>query len=441
MIWLNILYFLIISYYGYTFLRSEGRIVKSPFDKTQMIALTGPEMFWVLTFATGLLAFSAPLPIDLMALRLLVIMILCCIGFGVVQNKPIWSLPLRLYVVYLIWLVIGLFYSPSISYGIRVILKYSYPLIFCLFASAAVDNLPTAMKASLAARWVGMISICFVFIPFIKPFIPGVFWYGTARAINYISMMTLSIALFFFTDQKKKNLFLSIFFLLPCFLWVLRTSIMGSGVAIMAFALIRWRVKSLPVIAFVFIMGVVAVFTIPSLKQKMFFDNNQNVTIEQFQEGKLSRKDIRTNAREAMWEDLENRFFKPHPLIGSGTGTVQNYMYNHFVFGGLTVPHSDFIQMKCDNGLIGLVLYCAISILIFLHCFKIYWSTDDNRLKLFAITAGASMLGVFATLYSDNSVNYSMATLAMPYGFYGMTLGLKRAFENEEISEDYSLDS
>lgn len=436
MIWLNVLYFLIISYYGYTFLKSEGRIVKSPFDKTQLIALTGPEMFWVFTFATGLLACAAPLPIDLKALRLFVIMILCCVGFGIVKEKPIWSLPLKLYFLYLVWLIIGLIYSPSVFYGIRVILKYSYPLIFCLFASSAIDNFTTAIKASLAARWIGLIAIIFAFVPFIGYFLYGLFWYSTAQAIHFISLMTLSIALFFFTNEKKKNLFFSVLFLLPCFLWVFRTSIMGSGIAIMAFALIKWRIKALPLIVCIIVAGVVAVFTIPSLKQKMFKSGSENMTIENFQQGGVSMDNVETNAREAMWNFLENKFYKDHKIIGSGTGAVQNYMYSHFIFGGLTVPHSDFVQMKCDNGLIGLILYCTISILIFLHCFKIYWTTDDNRIKLFAITAGASMLGVFATMYSDNTVNYSMATLAMPYGFYGMTLGLKRAFDNEKISQN-----
>lgn len=425
MIWLNVIYFLIISYYGYIFLRSEGRIVTSPFSKNDLMALTGPEMFWVLTFATGLLAFSAPLPIDLMAVRLLVIMLLCIIGFSIVRRSPVWSLPLKLYVVYMVWIAIGLFYSPSLSFGIRVILKYTYPLIFCLFASAAVDNFPTALKASLAARWVAVISLIFAFVPFIGRLVPGVFWYGTATAINYISIMTLSLALFFFTNEKKKNLWFTILFLLPCFIWVFRTSIMGSGVAIMAFALIKWRVKSLPVILGVLLAGVIAVFTIPSLNQKMFKPGSENMTIENFQQGGVTMNNVNTNAREAMWEFLENKFYEPHKLIGSGTGAVQTYMYGNYVFGGLIVPHSDFVQMKCDNGLIGLILYCGVSILIFLHCFKIYWSTDDNRIRLLAITAGASMLGVFATLYSDNSVNYSMATLAMPYGFYGMLLGVK----------------
>ncbi len=431
MIYLNIIYFLIITWYGYKFLVSDGKIVKSPFDKTESYHFTGPEMFWCLTFSTGLLAFSAPFAVDLMAVRLLTIMVLCLIGFRYVPDQLIWSLPLRLYVIYLIWLLIGCFYAPSVSYGLRVILKYSYPLIFCLFASAAVDNFAVAYKASVLARFVAVISIIFAFVPLIGYLVPGVFWYGTARAIHYISIMTFSISLFFFTDEKKKNFWYAVLFLLPCFLWVFRTSIMGSGVAIMAFALIRWRIKSLPVIAGVLVAGVIAVFTIPSLREKMFNENTTNATIENFQEGGITMDNVNTNAREAMWEFLEHTLYDGHEISGSGTGSVQNYMYNHFVFGGLKVPHSDFVQMKCDNGLIGLYLYAAITLLIFSHCFRIYWNTDDDRVRLFAITAGASILGVFATLYSDNSVNYSMATLSMPYGFYGMTLALNKRLQEQ----------
>ncbi|MBD5366534.1 MAG: O-antigen ligase family protein [Bacteroides sp.] len=429
MVYLNIIYFIIITWYGYKFLKSNGRIVRSPFDKNDDLLLTGPEMFWVLTFSTGLLAFSVPLPIDLMAVRLLFIMILCYIGLSYVDHKPIWSFPLKLYIIYLVWLVIGCLYSQSPSYGIRVVLKYTYPLIFCLFASAAVDNFLVAFKAAITARWVATLVVIVKFIPFSYLLIPGVLWFGTAQAIHFISIMTLSIALFFFTNQKKKNLIYTILFLLPCFIWVLRTSIMGSGIAIIAFSIIRWRAKSLPVIAGVLAAGVIAVFTIPSLKEKMFTEETTNASIENFKEGELSMDNVNTNARAVMWEFLEHKLYVDHKIAGSGTGALQNYMYNHTIFGGLKVPHSDFVQIKCDNGLIGLYIYLAIGISIFIHCFKIYWSSDDNRIKIFAITAGASVLGVFATMYSDNCVNYSMATLSMPFGFYGMTLALNKRLD------------
>ena len=41
-----------------------------------------------------------------------------------------------------------------------------------------------------------------------------------------------------------------------------------------------------------------------------------------------------------------------------------------------------------------------------------------------AITAGASSAGILLTMYTDNVINYTMATLSYPCGFYGMMLGL-----------------
>lgn len=397
----------------------------NPIDPDTRIALNGPETFWVLTFATGLLSLSGDLGLDISALRMAVVEVLCIVGLCIAQRRPVWSFPIVIYIVYLLWLFVGLTYGPSFNFGIRVILKYSYPLLICLFASAAVEDIEVWMKSALWARKVALISVIFAFVPFLGIIFP-VFWYATARAINYISMMIFSLALFYYTDEKRKNLLYAVLFILPCFIWVFRTSIMGSLVAIMAFYFIRNRVRSLPIIFGIIISGILAVFFIPSLHDKMF-QKGSNITLEMFQNGEVSMDNVNTNAREAMWKDLQSRFFEEHELIGSGTGTVQNYMYNNYVFGGLRVAHSDYVQMKCDNGLISLVLFCSIAIVIFLHCFKVYWANkNDVKLRLVALVAGASIAGVFVTLYSDNTVNFSMATLSMPFGFYGMMLGILR---------------
>lgn len=432
MIFLNFIYFLAITICGYRFLKSDGGLVKGALDREKILHYSGPELFWCLTFSTGLLALSGNVGIDLMAVRLLMLEILCVIGLSTVADRPVWTPALRIYLIYLLWLFIGCFYGPSWAYGIRVILKYTYPLLLCLFASAAVRDAEVFLKSSRLARMVALISVIFAFVPFIGLLIPGVFWYATARAINYISIMIFSLGLFYFTSgpERRRNLFYAILFILPCFMWVFRTSIMGSLVAIMTFYFIKYRLRSLPIIAAIILAGVIAVFTIPSLKKKMFKTGTKNATIENFQEGGIGMDQVETNAREGMWTFLENRFYKEHELIGSGTASVQNYMYTHRVFGGLRVPHSDFVQMKCDNGLIGIFIYACIPLLIFFHAFRTYWGTDIPIIRLSALVAGASMIGVFVTCYSDNVVNYSMCTLSMPYGFYGMMLGLKTHYES-----------
>ena len=429
--YLNIIYFLIITAYGYKFLQSDGKIVKGALNSEQTYHYSGTELFWCLTFSTGLLAFSANVGLDLMAIRLLVLEIFCIVGLSVAQRKAILSFPLKIYIAFLIWIVIGIFYSDYPMYGFRTVLKYIYPLLLCMFASAAVSDAEVFMKSSLWARKIGVIGIEFAFIPYLNWVFPGVFWYGTARAINFISIMIFSLGMFFFTNKKKENILYVLLFMLPCVVWVFRTSIMGSLVAIMAFSLIKFKVKALPIIAGVFVLGIVAVFTIPALKEKMFYDDS--VTIEDLREGRISEDNIDTNYRAFMWEKMQNKFYDDHKSIGSGTGTSQGYMYqNSDEFSGLKILHSDFVQQKCDNGLIGLVLYGAMVFFIFVDCFRTYWNRESSgALKLCAIVAGASLIGVYATFYSDNVVNYSMATLSMPFGFYGMMLGMRRAERGE----------
>ena len=182
MYFFNYIYFLIITVAGVKFLFTKQDIVTHPLDKKKKILLDGPELFWVLTFSTGLLAFSAPGMLDLMAIRLMILEIFLLVGLFIVKRKPQWNIVVILYMIYMIWLIIGLSYTLSASYGFRVILKYSYPLLIMLFASAAVRDKEIFLKAGLIARIVAIVSIGFSFIPLIGYLVPGVFWYGTDEA-------------------------------------------------------------------------------------------------------------------------------------------------------------------------------------------------------------------------------------------------------------------
>lgn len=428
---LNYIYFLIITTFGLKFIFQKQGVVTHPLDKEQKLLFTGLELFWTLTFSTGLLALSAPGGIDLMAIRLLVLELFCLIGLFIVKNKPIWSLPSIIYIIYIIWLFIGLSYTGSISYGFRVILKYLYPLLIMLFASSVVRNWEVYIKSVKGARLIALISLIFVFIPFIGFLVPGVFWYGTARAINYISISILSLGLYFYFGRNKKDLFFAVLFTLPCIIWIFRTSIMGTVFALMMFSFFRYKLKSLPVIFLIFSLGISSVFFIPAIKEKMF--KTENLTIQDFIDGKISKDDIDSNARFAMWEYLEDKFYNNSIILGSGTGSVQNHMYNNFLFGGLKVPHNDFVQIRCDNGLIGYILYLMIAVFVVVHSFIIHNRYKHPVIKLSSIVAGSTIAGVVLTMVSDNVVNYSMATLSYPFGFYGMMLGLVEGYKQKKI--------
>lgn len=397
----------------------------NPLNREQKMVMDGPEMFWVLTFSTGLLAFSAPAGLDLMAIRLMVLEVFCVVGLFICKRSPQWSPAVIFYVLYIVWLVVGLSYTSAPGYGFRVILKYLYPLLIMLFASAAVRDKEVFLKAGIGARTVAIISIGVAFIPYVGSLFPGVFWYGTARAINYISMCVFSLALFYYTQEKKKNLLLCILFMLPCILWVFRTSIMGTTLALMTFFFFKYKLKSLPVIFLVFILFIVAVFAIPSVREKMFYDDSGN-GIEQLNSGQISMDDIDSNGRFAMWEWSLNKFFYGEELTGAGTGNLQETFYAlRHPFGSVRICHNDYVQILCDNGLIGIVLFGGSFLALILHCFIVFQNRRyDTAIHLCAIVAGASAAGTLLTMYTDNVINYTMATLSYPCGFYGMMLGL-----------------
>ena len=422
---LNYLYFLIITLVGLRFLTMKQGVMTNPLNREQKMVMDGPEMFWVLTFSTGLLAFSAPAGLDLMAIRLMVLEMFCLVGLFICKRPPQWSLAVIFYLIYIIWLVVGLSYTPVSGYGFRVILKYLYPLLIMLFASAAVRDKEVFLKAGVGARMVALISIAVAFIPYIGRLFPGAFWVGTARAINYISMCVFSLALFYYTQEKKKNLLLCILFMLPCILWVFRTSIMGTTLALMTFFFFKYKLKSLPVIFLVFILFIVAVFAIPSVREKMFYDDSGN-GIEQLNSGQISMDDIDSNGRFAMWEWSLNKFFYGEELTGAGTGNLQETFYAlRHPFGSVRICHNDYVQILCDNGLIGIVLFGGSFLALILHCFIVFFILlYDTALHLCAIVAGASAAGTLLTMYTDNVINYTMATLSYPCGFYGMMLGL-----------------
>lgn len=422
---LNYIYFIIITLVGLSFLFRGQKRVTSPFDRNQKLLFDGPELFWTLTFATGLLAFSAPAGLDLMAIRLLTLEIFCLFGLLLVKQKTVITPTVIFYAIYIIWLVIGLLYTPSKFYGFRVILKYLYPFLIMLFASAAVRHEEVFLKAGLWARIVAIASIIVSFSYLERTLFPGVIWAGTARAINYISMCVFSLALFFYMGKKKSDLLLAILFAVPCMVWVFRTSIMGTTVALMMFFFFRYKLKSLPLMACVLLLFIFAIFFIPSIKEKMFF-NDSNANVSQLQSGELSKDNINSNGRFAMWEWSLEKFYEKKKLQGSGTGNLQDVFYSlRHPFSTIRIVHNDYVQILCDNGLIGIVLFLLTAFLAIIHSFKEYNKRNASPcVKVCAITAGASMMGVLLTMLTDNVVNYSMATLAYPFGFYGMMLGL-----------------
>lgn len=395
---------------------------RMPYGSRTTMRLSGKEALVILMFATAYIGLA-----PVLSLRLGFLELLSIVGAIMVTSRVKLSWPMWLFIIFIIWEVIGLTYTVSVSYGIRMILKYIYPFVFAIFAARIVRDGEVMVTAGIWARRIATVAVCLTLIPPIRLLVGQFFWFHAALTTSIITMAIFSFALVEFSDDKKKNLWWGIGFCLPCFILVYRTDIFGTVVALATFFVLKYRIKGLPIAAALGILGLCAMFYVPAVKNKMFY-NPDEVTMIDYVTGNYNEDNIRTNGRKQGWEDVENWFFKDKKEIGSGTGRVQYYFYEEaqgWRRGGQL--HNDLLVLKCDNGLIGLLLFGLSYFAITLHCIYLYHKGRNQYTRLAAMVAGASLMGVFVTMHSDNTLAYSMCTLSFPWGFYGMALGIEKA--------------
>ena len=417
----NAVALLIITYLQYKALKSRGAYLADPLDKSTMIYVDNHELFFIWLFSTGLFQCG-----ELLAIRLFILELLCLYVIFSCRRKAVVSWPLAIYIIYMLWLCIGCTYTSAPIYGIRMILKYVYPLLAALMASKIMVCHEVLRISFHRARQIALIAAILCIVPFIESVAPTLLWYGTARTIHFISIICICLALYYLAEPKDKRERMTAYVLMvPCVLWVFRTSILGTTCALAFFSSMKNGIKSVFTLVIIGTAFLGIVFMLPSVQEKMFRGTTK-YSIEDLLTGEISKDDIDSNGRFHMWEIAERRFYEGHELMGSGSGMVQEFMYSNGEkqFAGVKIIHNDYLQMKCDNGLIGFWLFLLAELGIVLHCTVVFRKTDDRWVKICALSAGSSMVGVALTLITDNVVNYSMVTLSYPFMLYGSMLGL-----------------
>lgn len=422
---LCIIIFIVLSVWLLKIMSASEVELPMPYDRHYKLGVSGLDGLVILMFATAWVGLS-----PVLSLRLAFLEVLCVIGLFKCRNNLPFSVPLRLYMLFMIWVLIGIFYTPSANFGVRMVLKYLYPFLFCMLCAKVVRDGTVFLTAGMWARKIGTIVIILLLSP-LASILAQYFWYIAATITGLITFIIFSFAMSEFTDEKKKNIWWGILLCLPCILVVFRTDIFGTGVALSAFFFVKYRLKALPFIIGIGLLGLCAMFYIPTVKNKMFIHPDQ-VTITDYLSGNIDENNVQTNMRKFMWEDATHRFYDGHEIVGSGTGRVQTFFYTEATDsrrGGQL--HNDFLVLRCDNGQIGFWLFLLAYFAILLHCTILYRKSDNQYVRMCSLVAGSSLMGVFVTMFSDNTLSYSMVTLSYPWGFYGMALGLKEQDEEE----------
>jgi O-antigen ligase len=432
---LNILVFFILTGYAFKLLFSGSSYVR--LSKTEKVLLTGREKFLLLTMVTGMIQVGVDMGVSLSAFRLMIWIGMILLAFILYAKTPKMRSVFIPYILFLLWLAISLAWTVDIGYGIRAYLKYLYPFLIMLFAATFVRS---PQFIYVAMRW--MVITAFVLSLILGGVMThvlhvwwfygdGLFWPMSTLA-DYLGIMSGLSFIMWWRTGEKKYLFLIGWFFLSAVLQSVRTGLLAILMVGIVASYLRYKVFALPYITGIILIAISSVVFIPQIHDKMFNATAKVSSINDL--SSISTDNIDSNARFAMWQWALDKYYYGHESTGAGLGTIQQYMYENYVFGGLHVLHNDYVQILVDTGLPGLILYVLFPIGIFIYSYKGIRRKGIDAYKSALILAVLSYVSVVTTMMTDNVVNYTFAAHSYPFIYIGIALAYKRLEREQRLA-------
>lgn len=342
------------------------------------------------------------------------------------------------YIVFLLWCCFSLLNSIDKVQGIMMLIKYSLPLLYLWLGYNAINNKEDFLLLLKKTNLIMVIYALFIggFSSIILPFVYNTLLYKSGGLfIAYASLADFFSALFvipltlYIIYRKKIYLLSATWILLSTILETVRTGLGGIALATSSFILVIYKLKAIPYILIFVILSIATIYLVPSFKEKMFINDRESTQV--YKNGTLDLDNIQSNGREVIWKTNLAKFYKPNPITGSGLGNSVQYTKENFV---VKLIHSDYVQILCDTGLVGIILFGLFFLVTFL---KIGYCTifhKDDFILLSGAMALGSCLGTFFSMAFDNVVTYSQQAFIFPFVFIGIFLKAVDLYKLELIN-------
>lgn len=350
------------------------------------------------------------------------------------------------YTMFLIWLFVSAWRVGFSRDAIMSLIKYSIPLFALALGYSSIENkydLYYLMKVVAIGAVIYVIVCGGISFKLTRSlyYLCGNFILTYGGLTDYLACLSvIPLLLWWWTDNKKW--FLA--FLIICSSPVLesvRTGLGASTVAAMIFCLFKFKWKSLPFIAIILMASIAVIIYVPSVREK-FYGENADVSNEAIVSGEaLTLDNMHTNGRMELWKKTEKALYEGHEMCGSGLGESYRTVRMWFSWDN-SIPnmlHNDYVQIKCDTGLIGLWLFIIFGATVFIYIGQRIWSIQDMPSRICGILALTSSGSIAFSMGFDNVVSHSMSSMIIPFLFIGFFLKLYPQ-DNEEIIMDENAD-
>ncbi len=432
---INIIAAMILFCYPYKYY-GAGKIVTAthPFNRLKQIYIN-PELGFLVFSVLTAMVFLGPLSLAKYAYWIVFLIILAFSRLEIKMGAIVGS-----YLLFVTWAVVSALLFSSVKFqALMMLIKYLLPLFYLWLGYTAItdsDDLEYFMSRTTVGMCVYALIIGGFSAKFLTPlyvflnFSTGALFISFASLADYFSgLIVVPIGLYIVT-RKKKWLYAALWVLLSTLLETVRTGLGGIFLASSFLILTIFRLKAVPWIAGLVMVAVAIVFSVPSFREKMF--TNEDTTFESFSVSDANFDNIQSNARGYLWDMNMTRFYDPHPITGSGLGESVEYTKDHTI---LKLIHSDYVQILCDLGLIGIALFGLFVLVTLSRIISTAWSANAPFiLKLTGGMALGSCAGTFFSMAFDNVIAYAQQSFVLPFILIGIYLKIKDLYETGQWS-------
>lgn len=423
-----ILFWLPVKWYS----SGKLKVVSHPFEEDKKIGINVNLQFLIFSILTAMV-FLGPLSLVKYAYWIIILLILCFTKLKLRFGGIVYS-----YLIFIAYCVFSLlFLSDNTFAGLMMLIKYTLPLLYLWLAYTAVndsDDLAYFMKVTTIGMCVYALIIGGFSAKFLGP-LYGFLNYGTgglfisyAPLADYFSSLIVVPICVYIITKKRIWLWATIWIILSTVLEVVRTGLGGITLAVSILFFTIYQIKAIPWIAAIVFISVITVFSVPAIREKMFED--EKVEMSSISADNINFNTIKSHGREELWENNMKQFYYPNPATGSGIGSASGFLKNQ---KGLKLLHSDYVQILCDLGNVGLLLFIFFVICTILSIIHIAWkSTVPLVIKLTGGMALGSCGGTFFSMGFDNVVTYAQQCFVLPFILIGIFLKVYDLYRQDE---------
>ncbi len=391
-----------------------------PADAPLPVAVQG--LVLAILFASGLIDLSRSIPLGPVTSQALLTLIYFVAGLVLLLLTPVrrtpvpWNtLPL---VLFWFWAASSLAWTPDLRGGIQNIVVVGAMLVVLLLVEATTaNNIAFAfwLEKHLFRSQLLAVSIYAASVAWFGPTTNEIF---AARSFALFALLGVAHNLARWRYGARSGLAWAVAITL---LIGIGQSRLALGIAIVLFPLAQIPTrKATRTLKMVLVLGAVCAasywgFLYSEGLQQRFLSGDVSL--------KLGPVTINGSGRTAFWR-VTTESFQESPLVGKGAGSAEALIESFFPESGH--PHSDYLRVAHDYGLVGLTLWLAALLSIFIALWRSWRQADrcDRNIARLQLTAMLSLVAFALEMTMENAMVYVF--VAAPFGLIaGAAFGLR----------------